>query len=109
MTASKRKEFNLRHSKYRVRAEHCIGLLKERFGSLKEMRHRFANKKNKKLCCLWILVTCIIHNILLTENDTNSFSSNEADGEVSETLSDEVEQPHFDIKRQAIHKIMFNN
>ncbi|XP_039950044.1 uncharacterized protein LOC120767825 [Bactrocera tryoni] len=30
--------FNLRHSKYRVGVEHCSGVLKERFGSLKQLR-----------------------------------------------------------------------
>lgn len=112
MTCSKRKQFNLRHSRYRVRAEHCIGMLKERFGSLKELRHRIANEKNKRLCSLWIIVTCIIHNILICDND-NSFSSNDIvsscdfDEEESDTSIEEVDQTQFDIKRQAIHQIMF--
>lgn len=46
MTYDKRKTFNLKHSQYRVRVEHCIGLLKERFGSLKELRLRIHNRQS---------------------------------------------------------------
>ncbi|XP_037931318.1 putative nuclease HARBI1 [Teleopsis dalmanni] len=47
---SKRKTFNLRHSRFRVRIEHCFELLKERFGSLKELRIRIQNDTSHNFC-----------------------------------------------------------
>lgn len=101
MTYAKRKEFNMRHSKYRVR----VGLLKERFCSLKELRHRLSDDKNKKLCCMWILVSCIIHNMLLSDHEIE-LNDNSFQPEETET-SENRDQNKYDIKRQAIHQIMF--
>lgn len=54
--------FNKLHSKYRVRIEHCFGMLKERFGSLKELRLRLMNAESSRFACKWITVCCILHN-----------------------------------------------
>lgn len=108
MTPAKRKSFNLRHSKYRVRAEHCIGLLKERFGSLKELRIRIQNEKSHIMCSKWITVCCIIHNILLSssgnhcEVDTNECSCHDDDNEENDLVDKK-----FEIKRQALYSLMF--
>ncbi|KAI8117935.1 Protein ANTAGONIST OF LIKE HETEROCHROMATIN PROTEIN 1 [Lucilia cuprina] len=73
-TREARENFNKYFSKYRVRIENCFGLLKEKFGSLKELKFRLLNEKNKKECNNWIMVCCILHNILLRFNskDVNS-------------------------------------
>ncbi|XP_031328220.1 protein ALP1-like [Photinus pyralis] len=69
VSANVQKTFNYTFSKYRVRVEHCIGLLKERFSSLKELRLRIHTKESNKLACDWFIVCCIIHNLVITEKE----------------------------------------
>lgn len=52
-----------------MRVEHCIGILKERFPSLKELRLRIHSSQSNKLACDWFIVCCILHNIILTIKD----------------------------------------
>ncbi|XP_034486475.1 protein ANTAGONIST OF LIKE HETEROCHROMATIN PROTEIN 1-like [Drosophila innubila] len=61
--------FNHRHSQYRARVQNCFELLKEKFSSLKEIRLRLKDKKSAKFLCEWILVCCVLHNILLEDYD----------------------------------------
>ncbi|XP_049310781.1 uncharacterized protein LOC125778205 [Bactrocera dorsalis] len=71
-TTEERESFNKYFSKYRVRIENCFGILKEKFGSLKELKFRMINEQNKKECNDWIMVCCILHNMLInfqTENE----------------------------------------
>lgn len=60
-----RKKFNKRLSKYRIRVEHCFGGLTERFESLKELRVQIDNPETLKFACDWIVVCCILHNIIV--------------------------------------------
>lgn len=57
ITPFKRNHFHLRDSRHRLCAQHCIGLLKERFGSLKVLRHCISNVNNKRFCSQCILNT----------------------------------------------------
>lgn len=57
--------FNKYISSFRVLIEHCFGLLKERFGCLKELRLKLDTPEQYKFACEWILVCCILHNIVL--------------------------------------------
>lgn len=61
--------FNKLHSKYRVRIEHCFGNVKERFGSLKELRMRLINERSSMYACQWITVCCILHNFIIDCNE----------------------------------------
>lgn len=79
-----REQFNKYFSKYSVRIENCFGILKERFGSLKELKFRMLNDRNKKECNDWVVVCCILHNILISFN-------NEENGDSTDTL-----QPNID-------------
>ncbi|XP_036342392.1 putative nuclease HARBI1 [Rhagoletis pomonella] len=64
-----RNSFNKTFSKYRIRIEHCFGLLKERFNSLKELKLHIKNDSSVKMACRWILVCAVLHNILIVQRD----------------------------------------
>ena len=57
--------FNKVLSSIRVRVEHCIGLLKGRFQSLRGMRQRIAGKKSAREVVLWVKACAILHNMIL--------------------------------------------
>lgn len=73
-TQEARENFNKYFSTYRVRIENCFGHLKEKFASLDELKFRMLNKKNKKECNDWIMVCCILHNILISYNSQDDYS-----------------------------------
>jgi len=58
----------LAHS--RVRNEHCIGMLKMRWGSLREMRQQIRNKKEMVSVVQWIIACCVLHNMLSSIGDS---------------------------------------
>lgn len=60
-----RNKFNRRLSKFRIRIEHLFGVLTERFESLKELRIDVKDVDTTKYVCQWILVCCVLHNIIL--------------------------------------------
>lgn len=69
------KKFNRTLGKYRVRIENTIGLVKERFSSLKELKVPVIDSASSKLVCDWILVCCVLHNIIgETNNQADSIS-----------------------------------
>lgn len=74
-TREEREAFNKYFSKYRVRIENCFGGLKEKFSSLKELKFRMLNEKNKKECNDWIMVCCILHNIIINANTEDDEAS----------------------------------
>lgn len=70
-TQEDREQFNKYFSKYRVRIENCFGILKEKFSSLDELAFRMITDQNKKECNDWVMVCCILHNILRSFNDND--------------------------------------
>ncbi|XP_037932573.1 protein ALP1-like [Teleopsis dalmanni] len=110
LTSEERIQFNKRHSKYRVRVEHCFGLLKENFCSLKELRVRIKNNKSHKFCCERILVCCILHNILLTEFESQSREEIHisAEEDLPDMLLYNNESSAYESKRKSIYNLMFN-
>jgi hypothetical protein len=66
---SDEKRFNRDLTHVRVTIEHAIGLLKERWQSLKELRHRIKTKKDFRRTLLWIRACIVLHNILRRRND----------------------------------------
>ncbi|GJJ77634.1 nuclease HARBI1 [Entomortierella parvispora] len=53
----------------RVRNEHCIGVLKGRWQSLKEMRHQLQNDRSMRQLCFWVLSCSVLHNMLAKLGD----------------------------------------
>ena len=62
------RRFNLQLSKLRIRNEHCIGMLKGRFQSLKGLRLRLRHGHDGVRIVAWIQACAILHNLLLTSN-----------------------------------------
>lgn len=110
MDCQKRKQFNRRHSKYRVRIEHCFGTLKEKFNSLKSLKMRINSSRSHLFSCQWVVVCCILHNILL--NDSGIEIPNQLEQNDDEEFDDRDEQEKgnkiFEIKRQAINSLLFD-
>jgi hypothetical protein len=52
-------------SSYRVRIEHCNGVLKEKFSSLKELKLKIKTAKDNEKAVDWIVVCIILYNITL--------------------------------------------
>jgi len=59
--------FNYRLSNIRVRVEHCIGILKARFQSLRGLRILIRSKNDVVRCVRWIRACAVLHNMLLEE------------------------------------------
>ena len=53
----------------RVRNEHCIGVFKGRWQSLKELRHHIQGDDNMEHLCYWVLACAVLHNIMAKIND----------------------------------------
>ena len=61
--------FNFHLACSRVRNEHCIGILKGRWQSMKELRHRLRTADNMENLCFWVISCCVLHNVLLQTGD----------------------------------------
>jgi hypothetical protein len=62
--------FNLTFSAARVKIEHAIGQLKNRWCSLKCLRTQIRTVKDLKLINEWCLACCILHNMAIDQRDT---------------------------------------
>jgi hypothetical protein len=52
-----------------LRVEHCIGILKTRFQSLKGIQTVIKGKMDVACISVWIRCCCILHDILLLKKD----------------------------------------
>lgn len=80
------KVFNNHLANIRVRIEHCIGILKNRFESLKGIRKTIRNKEDVARVCMWIRCCCVLHNLLLQRGEPDDYlpqDINETDDEDS--------------------------
>lgn len=77
--------FNYCLARSRVRVEHCIGILKGRWSSLKEMRQQIRNDGDMMILVKWVLSCCVLHNMLAEISD-----------EWTELFADK-EPPHFEL------------
>ncbi|KAI9913927.1 hypothetical protein PsorP6_006589 [Peronosclerospora sorghi] len=65
------KKYNKQMSIFRVYNEHCIGLLKGRFQSLKGLRLRLQDEDDEEdaqRIIAWIRLCAVLHNLLLSED-----------------------------------------
>lgn len=61
--------FNICVAKCRVTNEHCIGVLKSHWHSLKEIRSQFKNKADCEWMVRWINMCVRLHNYVMEMND----------------------------------------
>lgn len=61
--------FNYCLAKSRVRNEHCIGILKGRWASLREMRQPIRRTKDMQILVDWVIACCVLHNMLAQIGD----------------------------------------
>ena len=59
------KHFNNSIAKIRVASEHCNGMLKGRFGSLRELRLVISDARSAAYVCAWIAACVVVHNFLI--------------------------------------------
>jgi hypothetical protein len=64
-----KRTFNHRLSGLHVSVEHCIGHLKARFPSLRELLPRIRRKGDVALCMKWIGSCVVLYNLLLDPDD----------------------------------------
>jgi hypothetical protein len=62
-------KFNFYLACSRARNEHCIGVLKGRWQSLRELRHRLQDDSSMENLCSWTLSCCVLHNIMVHIRD----------------------------------------
>jgi hypothetical protein len=67
--SSENERFNLYHANTRIGIEHCIGMLKGRFQSLKELRYNLREEKDMHMLILHIEACAIIHNLCINDFD----------------------------------------
>ncbi|XP_037942584.1 protein ALP1-like [Teleopsis dalmanni] len=99
MNIEQQNKFNKRHSQYRVRVENCFGILKEKFCSLKQMRIKIKDKKSQKFFNSWILVCCVLHNILLEDRNFSQFESENSERCEAQYDSNTIAAPTPELKR----------
>jgi len=63
-TAHNRRQFNKYFASRRVRIECCFGILKETFGSLKQLRIQVNQTGNHEFACKWITACCVLYNMI---------------------------------------------
>jgi hypothetical protein len=61
--------FNYYVSNIRIRSEHCIGFLKGRFQSLRDLRIRINTEKNMKFAALWVTACIAVHSFAMDHED----------------------------------------
>ncbi|KAH9467337.1 hypothetical protein Pst134EB_002356 [Puccinia striiformis f. sp. tritici] len=97
-----KKRFNHHLSSIRVRNEHCIGILKGRFQSLRGLRKDLSSAGTMEKITHWISACIVLHNFLLEDKtpdyyegdvdteDSNSNGARQAGGEHGNELRAQV-------------------
>lgn len=68
-TSAHREKFNFCVAKCRVLSEHCIGILKSRWHSLREIRIQLKTDKDHQWMCRWITMCARLHNYVMSVHD----------------------------------------
>ena len=85
---AKQEYFNLMIAKARVLNEHCIGILKGRFQSLRQLRFDVGTVRGAQLAIFTLRAATVLHNLLIDDGDEFLLES---------TLEDEVGGHELDL------------
>lgn len=83
MTQVQRRSFNKKLSKYRVRVEHCIGEIKARFSSLKNIPLKIRRDADIDFCTAWVNAAAMVHNFAQDNDDSAMYECDVMDVEVA--------------------------
>lgn len=89
-TLLQKTNYNYTLGKYRIRVEHAIGLLKERFESLKLLSIKIKDEESLDFVSQWVFVCAILHNIARTFESEAEDQHHLADMDLSNSESGEV-------------------
>jgi hypothetical protein len=67
--------FNYYVSNIRIRSEHCIGFLKGRFQSLRDLHIRINTEKNMKFAALWVTTCIAVHSFAMDHEDDSKVAN----------------------------------
>lgn len=99
----KQKAFNQHISGQRIAVEHCIGILKNRFCSLKDLRIQISPEGGHKQACEWILACAVLHNFLIDKDNWETIEEDaDTDTSEAEEINSEEQQKRGILKRQAL-------
>ncbi|KAL2642045.1 hypothetical protein R1flu_009632 [Riccia fluitans] len=84
-----KKDFNMCIAHVRIANEHCIGILKSRWHSLKEVRTQLKNRVENQYLVRWVRYCILLHNFLNWQKDDWT----EADGPIELEVESEVQIP----------------
>ena len=102
------KEFNYCIAKSRVRNEHCIGILKSRWGSLQEMRQQLRSREDMQSLIRWVVACCVLHNMLARLGDAwyDMYLEDDSEDEAEVALNDAVQTDSTAFNfREALKKV----
>lgn len=80
------KKFNTLHSQQRIAVEHCIGIWKGRFQSLRGIRTFISNKKDHQRVVYWIRACSVLHNLLIQDDYDNNWTEAEPAANMPENV-----------------------
>jgi hypothetical protein len=85
-------------SHLRVRSEHCMGMLKGRWQSLRGLRVKINSKTEHVAACRWITVAIILHNLVIDVEGDDAAEHFANLHQQREELNDRgaVDEPLFD-------------
>lgn len=72
---TRNRNFNYQHARRPVPAERCIGVIKGRFGRLRDMRIPVATDQDFANASEWVAACTILHNICVCLNDVAPVSA----------------------------------
>ena len=103
-------EFNYCLAKSRVRNEHCIGILKSRWGSLQEMRTLICAKEDMTALIRWVKGCCVLHNMLAHLRDSwdEVFTSKQPLQEDEELQNEAQSDRDAEVFRESLKRTTIN-
>lgn len=97
-------------SKIRVRSEHCIGVLKGRFQSLRGLRVTIKSNEDHIFACHWISAAIILHNFIIDfeglEHSMPYLDRHGAAEEVVDMGGDQVFEGVIGADDEAMHQLL---